>query len=212
MSLVRQVKPGHEEVAYIHMGENSGETTTATTHNSDLSSPIPGTITNDGVTYQGTSISFTPHIPIISLAEAQEKMKPLPPISPSALDGNVHIGLGNDGNDLEKRLSKRTNELELDQQPSIETDIDGRDEEAQKGLTESYPRWKDENAVMVHDERPDVPEPSSNETIDFSLPELATTSSNATDEHEQLSLDSVVPTPSNKSVSAEDFERRMRRK
>ena len=73
----------------------------------DISSPIPGSVTKHRVTFQGTPVSFTPQAPIISLAEAQTKMKPLPPISPSALHGNVQIGLGIDDNDLEKRMSKR---------------------------------------------------------------------------------------------------------
>jgi hypothetical protein len=73
----------------------------------DISSPIPGSVTKHRVTYQGTPVSFTPQAPIISLAEAQTRMKPLPPVSPRALHGNVQIGLGIDGNDLEKSMSKR---------------------------------------------------------------------------------------------------------
>lgn len=72
-----------------------------------ISSPIPGSVTKHRVTYQGAPVSFSPQPPIISLSEAQIKLKPLPPISPSALHGNVQIGLGIEENDLEKSMSKR---------------------------------------------------------------------------------------------------------
>jgi hypothetical protein len=97
-----------------------------------------------------------------------------------------------EGNDLEKRRSKRTNVLEPDRQSSTMIDFDERNE--------------DDHAVMVHTERPNEAEPNSDETIGGSLPQLATKSSDATDDHEHLSLDSAVQISVNRSVDTEEFE------
>jgi len=94
-----------------------------------------------------------------------------------------------------------------DQTPKAWSDFDGGGEEDPIRLIKSYFRWRDDHAVMVHDEHSNGSahtEPDFRESIYGSLPELAAASSDTTYEH-NLPSNSPVLSLLNKSMSAEGF-------
>jgi hypothetical protein len=103
----------------------------------------------------------------------------------------------------------RTNVLQPDRKSKPQTGFDGSSEEGPKILRDSYFRWRDDDAVMVHDGSSNEPaptEPSCDGTIDNSLPHLATARSNTADEHEYLPSGPPVASRLNSSMDTEGFK------
>jgi len=71
---------------------------------------MPGSVNKHTVTYEGVPISDRPPVQTISLAEAQRREKPLPPMgpmSPSAIPGRVEIGIGCDDFDDQREEEEK---------------------------------------------------------------------------------------------------------